>query len=110
MVINNLLSLVEPAANRPARGRDRSRRKGGRTLLNDGDFAAARVLFERAANAGSAEGAQSLGSTYDPLVIKRLGALMVKPDIETARKWYQLAADRGSAAAKLQLANLPPGR
>jgi len=75
-----------------------------------GDFAAARVLFERAANAGSAEGAQSLGSTYDPLVIKRLGALMVKPDIETARKWYQLAADRGSAAAKLQLANLPPGR
>src|SRR5262249_53413484 len=38
----------------------------GKNLLNDGDFAAARVLFERAANAGSAEAALALGSTYDP--------------------------------------------
>ena len=82
----------------------------GKNLLNDGDFAAARVLFERAANAGSAEAALALGSTYDPNVIKRLGAIMVKPDIESARKWYQLAADRGSAAASLQLANLPQSR
>jgi hypothetical protein len=82
----------------------------GKALLNDGDFAAARVLFERAANAGSAEAALALGSTYDPNVIKRLGAMMVKPDIESARKWYQLAAERGSAAASLQLANLPQGR
>jgi hypothetical protein len=82
----------------------------GKSLLNDGDFAGARVLFERAANAGSAEAALALGSTYDPSVIKRLGAIMVKPDIETARKWYQLAVDRGSAAASLQLANLPQGR
>ncbi len=82
----------------------------GKALLNDGDFAAARVLFERAANAGSAEAALALGSTYDPNVIRRLGAMMVKPDIESARKWYQLAADRGSAAASLQLANLPQGR
>jgi Sel1 repeat-containing protein len=82
----------------------------GKNLLNDGDFAAARVLFERAANAGSAEAALALGSTYDPNVIKRLGAIMVKPDVEKARKWYQLAADRGSAAASLQLANLPQSR
>jgi len=82
----------------------------GKNLLNDGDFAAARVLFERAANAGSAEAALALGSTYDPNVIKRLGAIMVKPDVENARKWYQLAADRGSAAATLQLANLPQSR
>jgi len=82
----------------------------GKNLLNDGDFAAARVLFERAANAGSAEAALALGSTYDPNVIKRLGAIMVKPDVASARKWYQLAAERGSAAASLQLANLPQGR
>ena len=82
----------------------------GKNLLNDGDFAAARVLFERAANAGSAEAALALGSTYDPNVIKRLGALMVKADVEIARKWYQLAAERGSAAASLQLANLPQSR
>ncbi len=82
----------------------------GKNLLNDGDFAAARVLFERAANAGSADAALALGSTYDPNVIKRLGAIMVKPDVDKARKWYQLAAERGSAAASLQLANLPQCR
>jgi len=82
----------------------------GKSLLNDGDFSGARVLFERAANAGSAEAALALGSTYDPNVINRLGALMVKPDIESARKWYQLVAERGSAAASLQLANLPQSR
>jgi len=80
--------------------------KRGKDLLNDGDFAAARLLFERAANAGSAEAALALGTTYDPLVIKRLGALAVTPDIAKARKWYQVAADHGSAAASLQLANL----
>ena len=79
----------------------------GKNLLNDGDFAAARVLFERAA---SADAALALGSTYDPNVIKRLGAIMVKPDLEKARQWYQVAADRGSAAASLQLANLPQSR
>ena len=80
--------------------------KRGKDLLNDGDFAAARLLFERAANAGSADAALALGSTYDPLVIKRLGAVAVTPDIAKARKWYQFAADHGSAAASLQLANL----
>ena len=78
----------------------------GKDLLNDGDFAAARLLFERAANAGSADAALALGSTYDPLVIKRLGAVAVAPDLAKAKKWYQFAADHGSAAASLQLANL----
>jgi hypothetical protein len=78
----------------------------GKDLLNDGDFAAARLLFERAANAGSADAALALGSTYDPMVIKRLGAVAVTPDLAKARKWYQFAADHGSAAASLQLANL----
>jgi hypothetical protein len=32
----------------------------------------------------SAEAALALGSTYDPNVIKRLGAIMVKPDVENA--------------------------
>lgn len=52
--------------------------KRGNSLLEEGDFAAARVLFEHAANAGSAEAALALGSTYDLLAIKRLGAIGVK--------------------------------
>jgi hypothetical protein len=82
----------------------------GKTLLNDGDFAAARVLFERAANAGSAEAALALGSTYDPAVIKQLGAISVAPDLDRARKWYELAADRGSSDAMERYADLMKGR
>ena len=106
---------VAPApANRPAVTLDEDEIarliKRGKDLLNVGDFAAARLLFERAADGGSAEAALALGSTYDPLVIKKLGAVAVTPDIDKARKWYQIAADRGSSAASLQLANLGHAR
>jgi hypothetical protein len=84
--------------------------KHGKELLKSGDFAAARLLFERAAGAGSVDAALALGSTYDPLIIKQLGAIAVTPDINSARKWYQIAADRGSAEASLQLANLARAR
>jgi hypothetical protein len=73
--------------------------KRGQDFLNEGDFAAARLLFERAANTGSAEAALALGSTYDPSVIKQLGAVSVSPDIDRALKWYATAADRGSSDA-----------
>jgi TPR repeat protein len=84
--------------------------KRGQDFLNAGDFAAARVLFKRAADAGSAEAALALGSTYDPSVIKQLGAISVKPDIDRALKWYATAADRGSAEAADQFANLMGAR
>jgi hypothetical protein len=80
--------------------------KRGQGLLNAGDFAAARLLFKRAADGGSAEAALALGSTYDPSVIKQLGAVSVTPDIDSALKWYQVAADRGSAGAADQYTNL----
>jgi hypothetical protein len=84
--------------------------KRGRDFLKEGDFAAARLLFERAADAGSAEGALALGSTYDPAVIKQLGAVSVAPDLDRARKWYATAADRGSAEAADRYANLNRAR
>jgi TPR repeat protein len=82
----------------------------GRNFLKEGDFPAARPLLKRAADAGSAEAALVLGSTYDPSVIKQLGAGSVTPDIDSALKWYAIAADRGSAKAADQYANLlrPP--
>jgi hypothetical protein len=73
--------------------------KRGQDYLTAGDFASARLLFKRAADAGNAEAALALGSTYDPAVIKQLGAASIIPDIESALKWYGIAADRGSAAA-----------
>ena len=80
--------------------------KRGKDFLAQGNFASARLLFKRAADAGSAEAALALGSTYDPSVIKQLGAVSITPDIDGALKWYETAADRGSAEAAGLFANL----
>jgi len=80
--------------------------KRGKDFLAQGNFASARLLFKRAADAGSAEAALALGSTYDPSVIKQLGAVSITPDIDGALKWYETAAERGSAEAAGLFANL----
>jgi hypothetical protein len=82
----------------------------GQDFLNAGDFASARLLFKRAADAGSAEAALALGSTYDPSVIKLLGAVSVTADLDRALKWYETAADRGSPDAAARYANLMQAR
>ena len=81
-------------------------RRRGTDFLAQGNFASARLLFKRAADAGSAEAALALGSTYDPSVIKQLGAVSITPDIDGALKRYETAADRGSAEAAGLFANL----
>jgi TPR repeat protein len=48
----------------------------------------------------------ALGTTYDPLVIQRLGVLGAPPDLEQARQWYQRAAELGSNSASQRLARL----
>ena len=80
--------------------------KRAKDLLGNGDVAAARLLLRRAAEAGSAEGAFTLGATFDPVSLQRLGAIGAVPDIAKARQWYQRAAELGSNAASQQLAGL----
>src|SRR5262249_21526006 len=75
-----------------------------------GALAAARLLLRRAAEAGSAEGALMLGTTFDPGELQRLGAIGARPDLAKARQWYQRAAELGSSAASRQLAGLADGR
>jgi hypothetical protein len=84
--------------------------KRGKDLLDNGDLAAARLLLRRAAEAGSAEGALMLGTTFDPVALQRLGAIGARPDLAKARQWYQRAAELGSSAASQQLAGLADGR
>ena len=99
-----------PAPNHPAVQLDSDEMtrliKRGKDFLAQGNFASARLLFKRAADAGSAEAALALGSTYDPSVIKQLGAVSITPDIDGALKWYETAADHGSAEAAGLFANL----
>lgn len=78
--------------------------KRGKADLMDGDISSARLLLRRAAEAGNAEAALALGSTFDPVVITRLGALGVQTDPAKAREWYQKAAALGSTAAARLLA------
>jgi TPR repeat protein len=47
-----------------------------------------------------------LGTTYDPVVLQRLGAIGTAADPIEARQWYQRAAALGSTAASQQLAVL----
>jgi hypothetical protein len=82
----------------------------GHDLLNSGDFAGARLLFKRAADGGSAQAALALGSSYDPAIIRQLGAVTVTPDIDRALKWYATAADLGSADAAERYTSLMQAR
>jgi TPR repeat protein len=84
--------------------------KRGKDDLTNGDISSARLLLRRAAEAGSAEAALALGSTFDPAVVQRLGAIGVRVDRAKAREWYQKAAALGSKLASPQLGNLAEAR
>jgi TPR repeat protein len=73
--------------------------KQGQEFLAIGDLVAARIAFRRAAQAGDAAGALAMGSTYDPMILKRIGALGVTPDLDLARTWYERARDLSSPEA-----------
>jgi TPR repeat protein len=94
--------------NDPARNDDAIARlvKRGKGVMTDGDVVAARLLLQRAAEAGSAEAALALGASFDPLIMKQTGAIGVKTDAAQARQWYEKAAALGSEAASKQLAKL----
>ncbi len=77
--------------------------KRGEGFIASGDLASARLVLQRAAEAGEAQAALSLAGTFDPIVLDRLGFQGPKPDIEKARTWYQRAQELGSAAAPRRL-------
>jgi hypothetical protein len=78
----------------------------GEAFLSQGDVAAARLVLERAAEARDARAALTLGSTYDPNVLRRMGVVGVQPDPEQARSWYERAAEFGSGEANQRLTAL----
>lgn len=66
------------------------------------DISAARLLFRRAAEGGSAEAAYALGRTYDPAIQTGLG--LAQADRAEAMRWYGRAAAQGDIQAKAALA------
>lgn len=79
--------------------------RGARSLA-EGSVADARLLLERAAELGLAEAALLLGSTYDPVELRRLRTIGIPPEPDRARHWYGLARTLGSADAAARLKRL----
>lgn len=72
-------------------------------LIATGDIAAARLVLRRAAEAGDAHAAMTLGGTYDPAVLEKIGVHGVVPDLAMARSWYEKAKRFGAPEATGQL-------
>jgi hypothetical protein len=72
----------------------------GNQHLSRGDVVAARAVFERAVDLGSAAAALNLGSTYDPNRLWSLGVFGMVGNKERARLWYRRADQLGHPEAK----------
>ncbi len=80
--------------------------KQGQQFVAAGDFVTARLVFQRAAEAGNAAAALALGASYDPVVLSRLGVRGVDADVGKARTWYQKAKEFGAPDADRRLSTL----
>ena len=78
----------------------------GRDFLGTGDISAARVLFNRLADAGVADAALALAATYDPTYLAAHHVMGVHGDRAQARTLYQRAKDLGSTEAAQILARM----
>jgi len=78
-------------------------RKQGDAYVAVGDFAGARVVLQRAAEAGDAAAALALGATFDPVVLSRFGVKGLAPDSAKAALWYDRARALGLTNAPRHL-------
>jgi hypothetical protein len=79
----------------------------GARHLEQGNISAARMFFQRAAEAGLAAAAIRMGATYDPAELSRVSALSGVPaNRNEARRWYELARDLGAPDAEDRLGRL----
>jgi hypothetical protein len=70
----------------------------GEAHLKSGDFAAARVFFQRGGKNQFA--ALGLAKTYDPLYFSESGIVGARGDRKLAMKWYREAAESAPEAAE----------
>jgi hypothetical protein len=63
----------------------------GRQFFASSDVNSARLLFERAADAGNAAAARELARTYDAAALARVGAVSVEANPQLAAQWNKRA-------------------
>jgi hypothetical protein len=78
----------------------------GDAMIRLGDISAARLLYQRAATAGSGEAAIAMGRTYDPAFLAATRAQGIQGDRALAATWYRRAIALGVAEARDRLAEL----
>jgi hypothetical protein len=79
--------------------------KRGQEFIASGDLAAARLVLQRAAEAGDVRAALALAGTFDPNLLAKLGKQQLA-DAALARVWYERAKQFGSAEAPQRLEQL----
>lgn len=84
---------------------DRLLRQGLRLLIA-GSISSARLLFQRAAEAGNARAALLLGDTYDNVRLAQMGVQGVLPDKDKASYWYERADELGAVEGKERLSEI----
>jgi hypothetical protein len=80
--------------------------KEGDQHMAKGNIAAARMVYELAADAGLAQGAMALAATYDPAELARLSVRGIQSDMREARRWYDRARQLGAKDAEQRLQRL----
>jgi hypothetical protein len=76
----------------------------GDTLLAGGEVASARLFYERAADAGNAQAALRLGTTFDFSFLARINLSRAHADRALAINWYRRALVLGAAEAEILIA------
>jgi hypothetical protein len=84
--------------------------KRGQDLLAGGDVQSARLLLMRGAEARDARSALLVGTTYDPAMLRQIGADGPMADAAQARIWYQRAKEWGEPDAQRKLEALALSR
>jgi hypothetical protein len=79
--------------------------KRGEVFIISGDLASARLVLQRAAEAGDVHAALTLAATFDPNLLAKLDQGL-PADVVKARFWYERAKQLGSTEAPRRLEQL----
>ena len=82
----------------------------GDNYRGQGNIAAARQFYRRAADMGLALAAMRLAGTYDAAELAQLNVQGIEADAAEARKWYDRARELGSTEAESRIGRLPQPR
>jgi hypothetical protein len=75
----------------------------GDTFFSAGDITSARLFYERAADGESGLAALRLGSTFDPVILRRAGVRGVSANPAQALSWYRRARELGVGEAERRM-------